>query len=239
MFVGSSHGKILGKSRNSKKVGTIRWPTTVTAKPKTSRQKQNTSRQHQKPHSKNKTSRQIKIPHGKIKIPHGKTKNLTAKSKYLTTKYLTAKPYTSQQKPTHRRQKQIPTAKPKLFCLCCEVFGFAVRFLVLLWGILFLPWGFWFCREVFCFCREVFGFAVTVVSHRVIPIKYEKSFVPRHIKLDKGLSSYLIPVPFVTNLAAVLVSCQVMGSAPYGGLQSNGTTFNLFLVLTWRHQNSN
>ena len=211
------------------------------------------SRQNQKPRGKNKIPHgntknltaktkphgKFKIPHGKIKIPHGKTKNLTAKSKYLTTKYLTAKPYTSQQKPTHRRQKQIPTAKPKLFCLCCEVFGFAVRFLVLLWGILFLPWGFWFCREVFCFCREVFGFAVTVVSHRVIPIKYEKSFVPRHIKLDKGLSSYLIPVPFVTNLAAVLVSCQVMGSAPYGGLQSNGTTFNLFLVFTWRHQNSN
>ena len=37
---------------------------------------------------------------------------------------LTAKPNTS-------RQKQIPTAKPKLFCFCCEVFGFAVTFLVL------------------------------------------------------------------------------------------------------------
>ena len=48
------------------------WPTTVTAKPKTSRQKQ----KH-----------------------HGKTKNLTAKIKYLTakTKYLTAKPKTSRQ----------------------------------------------------------------------------------------------------------------------------------------------
>ena len=30
------------------------WPTTVTAKPKTSRQKQNTSRQNQKPHGKTK-----------------------------------------------------------------------------------------------------------------------------------------------------------------------------------------
>ena len=29
------------------------------------------------------------------------------------------------------RQKQMHTAKPKLFCFCCEVFGFAVRFLVL------------------------------------------------------------------------------------------------------------
>ena len=52
---------------------------------------------------------------------------------------LTAKPNTS-------RQKQISTAKPKLFCFCCEVFGFAVRFLV------------WFCLEVF-------GFAVTLVGH--------------------------------------------------------------------------
>ena len=64
--------------------------------------------------------------------PHGKNKNLTAK-------------------PKTSRQKQIPTAKPKLFCCCSEVFDFAVRFLV-------LPW-------CFCFCREVFGFAVTVVGH--------------------------------------------------------------------------
>ena len=33
-------------------------------------------------------------------------------------------------------------------------FAFAVKYLVLPWGILFLPWGFWFCREVFCFCPE-------------------------------------------------------------------------------------
>ena len=97
-------------------------------------------------------SRQNQKPRGKIKIPHDKTKNLTTK------------PNTSQQKPNTPRQKQIPTARPKLFCFCCEVFGFAVRFLVLPWGILFLPWGFWFCREVFCFYREVFGFAVTVVA---------------------------------------------------------------------------
>ena len=83
----------------------LRCPTTVTAKPKTSRQKQNTSRQNRK--------------------PHGKNKNLTAKPKTLT-----AKSKTSQQKPNTSRQKQIPTAKPKLFCFCCEVFGFAVRYLV-------------------------------------------------------------------------------------------------------------
>ena len=65
---------------------------------------------------------------------HDKTKDLTAKSN------------TTQQKPNSSWQKQIPTAKPKLFCFCCEVFGFAVRFLV------------WFCLEVF-------GFAVTLVGH--------------------------------------------------------------------------
>ena len=92
---------------------------------------------------------------------HGKNKNLTAKPKTLRqkqrphgkNKYFRAKPNTSQ-------QKQTLMAKPKLFCFCCEVFGFAVMFLFLLWGILFLPWGFWFCHEVFCFCCEVFGFAV-------------------------------------------------------------------------------
>ena len=65
--------------------------------------------------AKTKPSRQKQKPHGKTKIPNGKTKNLTAKTKYLM-------------------------AKPK-----------TVRFLVLLWGILFLPWSFWFCCEVFVF----------------------------------------------------------------------------------------
>jgi len=103
------------------------WPTTVTAKPKTSRQKQ----KH-----------------------HGKTKNLTAK-----TKYLTAKPNTSQQRQNSFGFAEGICFSLEIFGFCCEVFGFAVRSLV-------LPWGFWFCREVFCFCREVFGFAVTVVGHR-------------------------------------------------------------------------
>ena len=26
--------------------------------------------------------------------------------------------------------REIPTAKPKLFCFCCEVFGFAMRYFV-------------------------------------------------------------------------------------------------------------
>ena len=139
------------------------------------------SRQNQKPHAKTKYPWQNRKPHGKNKIPHGKTKNLTAKTNtswqnrnltaktktswqkqntsrqnqnpHSKTKDLTAKPNTSQQKPNTSWQKQILTAKPKLFCFCCEVFVFAMRFLV-------LPW-------CFCFCREVFGFAVTVVSHHI------------------------------------------------------------------------
>ena len=87
----------------------------VTAKPKTSRQKQNTSRQNQK-------------PHGKNKIPHGKTKNLTAK------------PNTSQQKQNSFGFAVGIWFYREVFGFCCEVFGFAVRSLV-------LPWGFWFCRD--------------------------------------------------------------------------------------------
>ena len=107
---------------------------TVTAKPKTSRQNQK--------------------PHGKDKIPHGKTENLTAKTKtsrqkqntspknqnsHGKTNDLMAKPNTSQQKPNTSRQNQIPTAKPKLFCFCREVFGFAVRCFVIAVRFLFLP----------------------------------------------------------------------------------------------------
>ena len=66
------------------------WPTTVTAKPKTSRQKQ----KH----------------HGKNKIPHGKTKNLTAK-----TKYLTAKPKTSRQNQILHSKNKIALVLPLVF----------------------------------------------------------------------------------------------------------------------------
>ena len=76
---------------------------------------------------------------------HGKNKNITAKPKtsrknqkpHGKNKNLTAKPKTSRQNQMLQgknqipwntsRQKQILTAKPKLFCFCCEVFGFAVR----------------------------------------------------------------------------------------------------------------
>ena len=39
-------------------------------------------------------------------------------------------PITVRAKPKTARQKQMPMAKPKPFCFCCEVFGFAVSFLV-------------------------------------------------------------------------------------------------------------
>ena len=91
----------------------------LTAKPKTSRQKQ-------KPHGKN------KIPHGKNKIPQDKTKTLTAK------------PKTSRQNQILHSKNQIPNGKSKYprqnqryfafvvkYWFCREVFGFAVRFLVL------------------------------------------------------------------------------------------------------------
>ena len=132
------------------------WPTTVNAKPKTSRQKQNTSRQNQK-------------PHGKNKIPHGKTKNFTAKTK-------TSRLYQK----LHGKNK-IPHGKPNTSQQKQNSFGFAVgiafavRYLVFAVKYLVLPWSFYFCLEVFGFAVRyfvfvvrffTFGFAVTVVGHR-------------------------------------------------------------------------
>ena len=106
--------------------------------------------------AKTKTSRQNQKPYGENKIPHGKTKNLTA----TKTKYLTAKPKTL-------RQNQMLHSKTKIALVQCR------GYLLLPWGIWFLLWSIWFCREVFgfavrflvllwgfCFCREVFGFSV-------------------------------------------------------------------------------
>ena len=154
------------------------------------------SQQNQKCHgktknltAKTKTSRQNQKPHGKNKIPHGKTKNLTAKTKYLTAKPkdLTAKPNTSS-------KNKIALVLPCVFAFAVRYLVFAVKYLVLPWGLWFfregfgfvvryfvfavrtvrfsvLPWGFWFCHEVFCFCRKVFGFAVTVVGHRILYVR--------------------------------------------------------------------
>ena len=107
------------------------------------------SRKNQKPHGKTKnltakakTSRQKRKPHGKIKIPHDKTKNLTAK------------PKTSRQNQILHSKNQIPHGNSKYprqnqsHFAHCEVFGFAVGFLVLFAlryfvfavRFLFLPW---------------------------------------------------------------------------------------------------
>ena len=118
------------------------WPTTVTAKPKTSRQNKNitakpkTSRQNKNITAKPKTQK----PHGKNKIPRGKNKNITAK------------PNASQQKKNSfnwfcRGYWLWPWSICMVFLLCIwfcrEVFGFAVRFLVLSWKlwatVLFVP----------------------------------------------------------------------------------------------------
>ena len=111
--------------------------------------------------AKTKTSRQNQKPHGKNKIPHGKTKNLTAK------------PNTSPQKQNSFGFAVGICFWREVFGFCCEVFGFAVRSLV-------LPWGFWFCREVFCFCREVFGFAVRyfVFAVRFLVLPWGILFLP-------------------------------------------------------------
>ena len=90
----------------------LRWPATVTAKPKTSRQKQNISRQNRKPQGKNKnltakpnTSQQKPNTSRQNQKRHGKTKDLTAK------------PNTSQQKPNTSRRKQNTHGKTKAILL--------------------------------------------------------------------------------------------------------------------------
>ena len=142
----------------------LRWPTTVTAKPKT-------SRQNRKPHGKNKnltakpkTSRQKQNTSRQKRKTPGKNKNLTAKTKYLTTKpktsrqkqrphdktkYFTAKTkYLTEKANTHSKTKAILLLlwsiwfSREVCCFCLEVFVFAVRYFVLI-----LPWGFWFCRD--------------------------------------------------------------------------------------------
>ena len=160
--------------RNKILVSELWWPTTVTAKPKTSWQKQ----KH-----------------------HGETKNLTAK-----TKYVTAKPKTSRQNQILHSKNKIALVLPWVFAFAVRYLVFAVKYLVLPWGLWFcregfgfvvryfifavrflvLPWGFRFCREVFCFCHEVFGFAVTVVGHRTRTassgriLKLPNSFYRKH-----------------------------------------------------------
>ena len=102
------------------------WPTTVTAKPKTSRQKQNTSRQNQK------TSRQKQNTSPQNQKPHGKTKYFTAKAKYLwfCRGYLLL-PW------------GIWTNWSWGLWFCLEVFGFVVRYFVFAVRFLVLPWQLW------------------------------------------------------------------------------------------------
>ena len=60
-------------------VHTLRWPTTVTAKPKTSRQNQKPLDKTENLTAKPKTSRQKQNTSRQNQKPHGKTKDLTAK----------------------------------------------------------------------------------------------------------------------------------------------------------------
>ena len=88
------------------------WPTTVTAKPKT-------SRQNHKPHGKTKNLTAKPKTSRQNQKRHVKTKNLRAKIKYLT-----AKPKTSRQKQNTSRQNQILHSKNKIALVLPWVFVF-------------------------------------------------------------------------------------------------------------------
>ena len=102
---------------------------------------------------------------GWIKLWKDRVFNFVQYSQIRWPRTVTAKPNTSQ-------QKQSSFGFAVGICFCREVF--AVKYLVLPWGIWFLLRSIWFCREVFgfavrffCFCREVFGFAVMFLFFEV------------------------------------------------------------------------
>ena len=151
----------------------IRWPTTVTAKPKTSRQNQKSHGKNNIPHDNTrnltaklpKSSRQNQILQSKNQIPHGKSKYSRQNQSYFAfaVKYLVL-PWGFWFAVMFLFLPWGSWFCREVFCFCRELFGFAVRYFVfaasflgLPWGILFLPWGFWVCREVYCFCRDSCG----------------------------------------------------------------------------------
>ena len=104
------------------------WPTTVTAKPKT-------SRQNQMLHSKNKIA--VVLPW----VFAFAVRYLAFAVKYLAFAV---------------RSLILPWGFwfcREVFCFCREVFVFAVRFSVLPWGILFLPWQLWATVNTWYVCR--------------------------------------------------------------------------------------
>ena len=109
-------------------------------------------------HGKTKNLTQNQKPHCKNKIPHGKTENLTAKTKTSLQKQNTSRqnqrPHgktkewkTSRQNQILHSKNQIPHGKSKYPLQNQSYFAFAVKYLILSWGILLLPWGFCFCRD--------------------------------------------------------------------------------------------
>ena len=92
----------------------LRWPTTVTVKPKTSRQKQEPYGKTENLTAKPKTSRQKEKR-------HGKTENLTAKRK---TSRQNRKPHGKTENPTAKTKTSRQNRKFCLFCFCRVVFCF-------------------------------------------------------------------------------------------------------------------
>ena len=101
----------------------LQWPTTVTAKPKTSRQKQNTSRQKQKPHGKSKDLTAKANTHDKTKAIFCCSEVFDFAVGYFVFAV---------------RFLVLPWGillLPWGFWFCRDVFVFAVRFLVLSWQL--------------------------------------------------------------------------------------------------------
>ena len=130
----------LSTTLNSASIGQFNrvwWPTTVTAKPKTSRQKQNTSRQNQILHSKSKIA--LVLPW----VFAFAVRYLVFAVKYLVL------PWGLSLFSFAVRSLVLSWGILFLqwgFCFCREVFGFAVRYFVFAVRFLVLPWQLWALR---------------------------------------------------------------------------------------------
>ena len=98
----------------------LRGPTTVMAKPKTWRQNRK---------------------------PHGKTKDLMAKPNTSQ-----QKPNTSRQKQIPTAKPKLFCSCSEVFGFATRYFVFAVRYFG--FAVMLLSWGFWFCCDVFVFAMR-------------------------------------------------------------------------------------
>ena len=112
---------------------------------------------------------------GWIKLWKNRVFNFVQFSQIRWPRTVTAKPKTSRQNQILHSKNKIALVLPWVFAFAVRYLVFAVKYLVLPWGLwfcrevfLFLPWGFWFCRDVFVF----WGFRFCRVRYFVFAVRF-------------------------------------------------------------------